>query len=75
MIARLERYLRSRDSESVYYFESVRDSLRGACAGDELSQLEQRIAGYDFKGASKTLGNVAARLHVNVQGEKNGRDE
>lgn len=75
VIAKLSRYLQSSDTESVYYFESVRDSLRGAFSGDELSQLGQCIDGYDFKQASKTLGALAARLHADVQGEKNGRDE
>jgi two-component system sensor histidine kinase/response regulator len=75
VIAKLAHYLQSSDSESAYYFESVRDSLRGAFAEDELSPLEQSIAGYDFKGASETLRSLAARLHENVEGGKNGRNE
>jgi HPt (histidine-containing phosphotransfer) domain-containing protein len=55
VIAKLTGYLNNSDSESGYYFESVRDSLLGEFSGDEIRDLEHSIGDYDFKSASNTL--------------------
>ena len=75
VIAKLVHYGRNSDSEMVDYFESVKDHLSNACSGEELLQLDRFIASYDFKGASTILDHLAAKLHVDVEGEKNGRGE
>ncbi|MGI8908188.1 MAG: response regulator [Candidatus Sumerlaeaceae bacterium] len=63
VLSKLDRYLRSSDSEAGYFFESVRPKLLSAFTCSELSELGQRIEEYDFKTALERLDGLTTRWH------------
>ncbi len=75
VLAKLAAYLRSSDSESDYYFTSVREGLRGEFSEEELSGLGNSISSYDFKEAGATLVALARKWRAGAQNEESGLHE
>ncbi len=62
----LMHYVEDRDSEAVYYLESVRGDLCAAFAGEDFSRFEGYLKAYDFKRALMCLKNLASQIKVTV---------
>jgi two-component system sensor histidine kinase/response regulator len=72
VIATLAGYLENSDSESAFYFDSVKDSLGATMDQAQLSALGTSIAGYNFQAATVTLNALAESWHTTNRSADHG---